>query len=145
MIDLITLQNSEYNVLRISSPNITELKQGEVFVFGSNKRGIHGAGAAKFAVDNFGAEWGVAEGMQGDSYAIPTKDEELRTLHEDLIDFYVGNFILYAERHPELNFLVTEIGCGLAGHDPMNIAPLFEKAFDMNNVYLPYSFWFEMI
>lgn len=98
----------------------------EIFVFGSNLRGVHGAGAAAFAMANHGAIYGVGVGIQGQSYGIPTKDMQIRTLPLDKIKPYVDQFIGFAKAHPELVFNVTAIGCGLAGYTPADIAPMFK-------------------
>jgi hypothetical protein len=127
---------------------IKSLADNEIFVFGSNIRGIHGAGAAKFAYENFGAERGVGFGPTGKCYAIPTKNvlstygkKTLISMNVEEIGSYVEQFILYTKQHPDLIFLVTEIGCGLAGHLPYTIAPLFKNAFDFPNVLLPEIFY----
>ena len=115
---------------------ITTLKDGDVFVFGSNKEGMHGGGAARVAYQKFGAKWGEGVGMTGRCYAIPTMDGSL-----DIIRGYVNDFTEYARSHPELTFLVTRIGCGIAGWTDEQIAPLFRKASKLDNVTLPESFW----
>lgn len=103
----------------------------EIFVFGSNLGGFHGAGAAKYAFQRKGAKLGVAVGLSGESYAIPTKDREIKyTLPLDVIQGYVNGFIAFAQVHPELMFQVTRIGCGLAGLHDREIAPMFERAPD---------------
>lgn len=99
-----------------------------IFVFGSNLAGRHGKGAALTARVDWGAEYGVGEGPTGSSYAIPTKDHSLRTRHLDSINTSVLKFIKYAEEHPELEFYVTKIGCGLAGYKEEQIAPMFKNA-----------------
>lgn len=99
-----------------------------VFVFGSNLAGRHGAGAALWARENKGAIYGQGVGMQGDSYAIPTKDEHLETLPLDVIGAHVEQFLIFAENHPELKFQVTRVGCGLAGYNDDDIAPMFDGA-----------------
>ena len=126
---------------RITPNNIKELRHGEIFVFGSNLAGRHGAGAAKTAVSKFRAKYGQSSGLQGNSYAIPTKDARLNTLSEDDIKNYVDEFISFASNHPSLTFLVTEIGCGLAFLTPYMIAPMFKGAINVNNIHLPESFW----
>lgn len=103
---------------RVTPERITALKDGEVFVFGSNLNGWHGGGAARAAMLHFGAEWGKGEGPQGRSYAIPTMQGGVETIAP-----YVERFIRYARRHPEQTFLVTPIGCGIAGFSPREIAP----------------------
>ena len=107
----------------------------KIFVFGSNLSGIHGAGAAKFALENHGAVWRQGRGPQGNSFAIPTKDYRIRTLPLYHIESSVKFFILYAKEHPELTFQVTRIGCGLAGYTDKDIAPFFAGAPD--NCELP--------
>jgi hypothetical protein len=99
-----------------------------IFVFGSNLAGRHGKGAALFARQHRGAIYGQGIGRQGDSYAIPTKDERLRTLLIDQIKVYVDQFIQYANDNRSLVFEVTRIGCGLAGYQDADIAPLFKDA-----------------
>ena len=126
---------------RITAERITELKPQEVFVFGSNLAGIHGAGAAKLAYEKFGAKWGYGKGLYGQSYALPTKNSEIRTMHINNINDCVRDFIWYADQHPELIFLVTEIGCGLAGLEPKDIAPMFKDCIHLPNVHLPQRFW----
>lgn len=114
---------------------ITELKPNEVFVFGSNLQGMHAGGAARIACEKFGAVWGQGVGMQGQSYAIPTMQGGVET-----IEPYVEEFMDYAFRHRELTFLVTRIGCGIAGFTAQQIAPLFLKVIDLENVILPKDF-----
>lgn len=98
-----------------------------IFVFGSNLAGRHGAGSAKHARLNYSAEYGVGVGRTGDSYAIPTKDKNLNVLSISEIKPYVDDFIKYAEDHPELTFEVVKIGCGLSGYEEIEIAPLFKN------------------
>lgn len=125
----------------IPSPeNITSLAPNEIFVFGSNLAGRHGAGAALFAKKNFGAVNGICMGFQGRCYSVPTKDQRLVTLPLGAIGVYVGEFLKAAKFHAGLTFLVTEIGCGLAGFHPKEIAPLFFKYQIPKNVRLPQSF-----
>lgn len=99
-----------------------------IFVFGSNLAGIHGAGAARFAVENHGARYGQGIGYQGNSYAIPTKDFNIRTLPLLAIKGHVDNFINFAFENLDLTFQVTQIGCGLAGYRAKDIAPMFVEA-----------------
>lgn len=106
-----------------------------IFVFGSNLAGRHGKGAALYAKVNKGAIYGQGIGRQGNSYAIPTKDENLQTLPIDKIKPHVDDFINYAKSNPNLDFEVTRIGCGLAGYSDKDIAPLFKNA--PNNCFLP--------
>lgn len=120
---------------RVCPAAIQKLEMNEVFVFGSNLAGKHGGGAAKTALDKFGAIWGHGVGLQGQSYAIPTMHGGTAKIKP-----YVDDFIIFAQNHPELTFFVTPIGCGIAGFDPKEMAPLFEKATELENVYLPQSF-----
>ena len=124
------------DIQRITPSFITNLQQNEIFVFGSNLQGNHAGGAARIARLHFGAEMGNGVGPQGQSYAIPTMQGGVETIKP-----YVDEFIDYAIRHPEQHFLVTPIGCGIAGFTPTEIAPLFEKAQDVENISLPESFW----
>jgi len=111
---------------------ITELQPGEIFVFGSNLQGMHAGGAAYVAHRKFGAIWGQGVGLQGQSYGIPTMQGGVETVRP-----YVNEFIQFAKDHPELTFLVTRIGCGIAGFTDAEMAPLFEKAHSIENVILP--------
>lgn len=97
----------------------------KVFTFGSNAAGIHGAGAAKEAYKKHGARWKAGYGHYGNSFAIPTKDSKIQTLPIVQIKAYVDGFKAYAADHPELTFQVTRLGCGLAGYQDKDIAPLF--------------------
>ena len=115
---------------------ITELKPNEIFVFGSNLAGSHGGGAAYIAYRKFGAIWGQGVGLQGQSYAIPTMQGGVETIKP-----YVDEFIQFAKQHPEYKFLVTKIGCGIAGFTEEEIAPLFCQAIDCKNVLLPKEFY----
>jgi hypothetical protein len=111
---------------------ITDLKPNEVFVFGSNSMGLHGAGAAKLAHDRFGAVWGVGEGLRGQSYALPTMEgiESFRAA--------VGRFLSFAIDHQDIRFLVTKVGTGIAGYSVGEVAPMFSGA--PANVVLPLEF-----
>lgn len=120
---------------RITPSQINVLEDGEIFVFGSNFQGAHMGGAARVAKEKFGAVWGIGEGLQGRSYAIPTM-EGLENLAPA-----VERFAIFAHQHKELKFYVTAIGCGIAGYQPEQIAPMFLKAAYLRNVYLPVSFW----
>ena len=111
---------------------ITELQLGEIFVFGSNLKGMHGGGAAYIAYRKFGAIMGQGVGLQGQSYAIPTMQGGVETIRP-----YVDEFIQFAKEHQELTFLVTRIGCGIAGFTDEEIAPLFEQAHNVENIVLP--------
>lgn len=121
------MYHREYTPERIS-----ELKPNEIFVFGSNLAGSHGGGAARLAYNRFGAVWGQGVGLQGQSYAIPTMQGGVETIKP-----YVDEFIDFARQHRELTFLVTRIGCGIAGFTDEEIAPLFVSAHDEANIVLP--------
>lgn len=123
------------NGRRVASDKISTLAPGEIFVFGSNMEGMHGGGAARYANKNFGAEWGVGEGLTGRTYALPTMEGKASMKQA------VEHFTSCAKEHPELTFLVTAIGCGIAGYTPEEVAPLFKDAAQLENVYLPQLFW----
>ena len=118
-----------------TSERISELRENEIFVFGSNLAGAHGGGAAWLAYNRFGAVWGEGVGMHGRTYAIPTMQGGV-----DTIKPYVDDFILFAKEHKELTFLVTRIGCGIAGFRNEEIAPLFKDAICVENIILPKEF-----
>lgn len=120
----------------VTPDEITRLAANEVFVFGSNKQGLHHGGAAKVAVEKFGAIMGQGNGMQGMSYAIPSMSG-LAEMGE-----YVKQFCEFAKAHTEKRFLVTPIGCGIAGHSVAQVAPLFKACREFDNICLPASFWF---
>ncbi len=126
----------EPNTQRIAPDRIADLRENEVFVFGSNLAGMHAGGAAHLAFRKFGAVWGQGVGLQGRSYAIPTMQEGVETIRP-----HVEAFIGFAREHPQLKFLVTQIGCGIAGFSPRQIAPLFESARHVENIFLPSCFW----
>lgn len=113
-----------------------------VFVFGSNLAGIHGAGAALDAYGRYGATWGQGEGLSGRSYALPTKDEQLKTLPLGILKTPIRNFIQFAKLAPRLTFVLTRVGCGLANYHDEQIAPLFADA--PPNVELPLG-WKELV
>lgn len=121
---------------RITPRWIDSLKENEIFVFGSNLAGMHGGGAARIACLHFGAIMGKGVGLQGQSYAIPTMQGGVETIRP-----YVNDFLDFAKHHPEMQFLVTPIGCGIAGFEAEDIAPLFEEAKQIKNISLPESFW----
>jgi len=126
---------------RITPDNITELKENEVFVFGSNESGRHGKGAAKTAM-KWGAKYGQAKGLQGRTYGIPTVNASISNkLSLVKIKYYIGLFYGDCLYSKHLTFLVTPIGCGLAGWADKDIAPLFIDFIDLENVHLPKSFW----
>lgn len=118
------------------TPNkIASLEDNEIFVFGSNLNGLHGGGAARIAYQKFGAQWGKGVGMQGKSYGIPTMHGGV-----EVIKPYIDEFIEFASQHKEYTFLVTRIGCGIAGFSPNEIAPLFAKSIEIENILLPEDF-----
>lgn len=119
----------------VTPAKITRLLPGEIFVFGSNLAGIHGGGAARTARMYFGAIQGVGVGLQGQSYAIPTMQGGVETIRP-----YINQFIDMARLLPAYRFLVTEIGCGIAGFNPIEIAPMFAEAALLDNVSLPERF-----
>lgn len=123
---------------RYTPNNITELDENEYFVFGSNTDGRHGAGAAKLAAKKFGARWGIGEGITGKSYALPTVGRNLSRMSLERIKKHVDVFLQCAKEHPDKIFLVTQVGCGLAGYQPKDIAPMFEERTD--NVIIPREF-----
>ena len=131
-----TTMNVRQEEKRITSSNITALQPGEIFVFGSNLEGQHGGGAALLAYRKWGAIWGQGVGLQGRTYGIPTMQGGVETIAP-----YVDEFIRFAQEHPKLIFLVTEIGCGIAGFRPEEIAPLFKEAVKVENIHLPQRFW----
>ncbi len=125
----------EYYGPRVSNDRIDHLEENEIFVFGSNASGYHGGGAAAYAMHKFGAIWGQGEGLQGQSYAIPTM-EGIAEMSEA-----IKRFTSFAAEHPELRFLVTRVGCGIAGYSVSQIAPLFKECIPLENVALPSEFW----
>ena len=120
---------------RFTPDAIRTLRPDEVFVFGSNLQGHHGGGAARVAMQQFGAIWGQGIGLQGQCYAIPTMQGGVETIRP-----YVDQFVAFAKEHQELFFYVTRIGCGIAGFKDQDIAPLFAEALTLENVCLPESF-----
>src|SRR5690554_7690062 len=121
---------------RVTPDYISDLKENEIFVFGSNLEGEHGGGAARTAREKFGAIWGQGTGLQGQSYGIPTMHGGVEE-----IEPFVTEFIDFAIAHPNLIFLVTRVGCGIAGFHDNDIAPLFDGAKNVSNISLPESFW----
>ena len=128
---------AEKQALTRVTPNwIEDLQEGQIFVFGSNDMGHHDGGAARIALEKFGAVYGQGRGLQGRSYAIPTMTGSLAAIARE-----VDEFIMFADSHPDLTFLVTRIGCGIAGWRDEDIAPLCARAYSLPNVYLPAEFW----
>lgn len=122
--------------MRVSPDNIQSLQPNEVFVFGSNLSGSHGGGAALVAYRKFGAIWGQGVGLQGQSYGIPTMHGGVEKIKP-----YVDEFIAFARQHQDLVFLVTRVGCGIAGFTDEEMAPLFSEAKQLENVFLPRLWW----
>ena len=120
---------------RFTPERISELAENEIFVFGSNLAGAHGGGAARLAYRKFGAVWGEGVGLHGQTYAIPTMQGGVRTIKP-----FVDEFIRFAIESPRLTFLVTRIGCGIAGFQDRDIAPLFKTAINVENIILPKGF-----
>lgn len=120
---------------RITRKLILQLETNEVFVFGSNKAGHHIGGAAKQAHLNFGAQYGLGEGFSGQTYAI----DSMSGLQE--MAPQIARFIQFAYQHPDKIFLVTEIGCGIAGYKVEDVAPLFSGCKTIGNIHLPQRFW----
>lgn len=128
---------------RITPEDIKELPEGGMFVFGSNEAGIHGAGAAWLAFNQFGARKYLGFGPAGQSFAIPTKDWDIKVLPLDVIEFYIKRFIAFVEQCPVedvVRFYVTKIGCGLAGYKVEDIAPFFAPLRNDSRVFLPQEF-----
>lgn len=117
---------------RITPDFVTNLSRCEIFVFGSNLEGRHAGGAARIAHDKFGAVWGQGVGPQGQSYAIPTMHGPLSAIKP-----YIDKFLEYAKQHPLNRFLLTRIGCGIAGFRDEDMAPLFIEALNIPNISLP--------
>ena len=126
----------EVNPDRITSELVTSLNENEIFVFGSNIHGVHNGGASAYALQNFGAVNGQAEGLQGQSYAIPTDGVDVNELYLGIRRFHD-----FAQAHPELIFYVTRIGCGTAGWSVFRVAPMFADCANLDNVKLPKEFW----
>ncbi len=120
---------------RIAQDYISSLAENEIFVFGSNIKGAHNGGAAGYAVTNFGAIMGQAEGIQGNSYAIPVDGVSIEEIQQAVI-----RFTEYVVLHPKQKFLLSAIGCGKAGLKPSQIAPFFKRAYEFGNVYIPSIF-----
>ena len=138
--------NEHYNLFSICnySNDSCERSMREIFVFGSNLAGRHGKGAALHAVEHYGAKYRQGAGLQGNSYAIPTKNHALQTLPLSVIESHVKTFLKYVAfasfKSPDMVFNVTPIGCGLAGYKPEDIAPMFKSAWGWDNINLPPEF-----
>lgn len=124
---------------------ITKLKKNEIFVFGSNLAGRHGKGAAKYALKFFGAVYGQGIGIQGQSFAVPTKDEKLKVLSKTQIKSYVNKYLFpFVKKHSKLTFYLTRIGCGLAGYSDEEMIEIFKIFKDFKNVIFPPE-WKELL
>ena len=126
------MPNKENPTHLISPVIISELSDCEIFVFGSNLAGQHCGGAARTAYEKFGAEWGVGDGPTGRCYAIPTMHGGIKEIKP-----YVDKFLQYAKENPMKRFLVTRVGCGIAGFTDKEMAPLFSDAINIPNIALP--------
>lgn len=126
--------------IKYTPENITQLKENQIFLFGSNEKGVHGAGAAKLALNKFGARYGVGRGLQGQSYALPTKDFDIETLPLFDIKRNIKEFVDFATANPQYEFLTSKIGCGLAGYTVDQIGALFTNFIIPSNVILPFEF-----
>jgi len=126
----------------ITPNHIKELKENEIFVFGSNRQGRHGKGAALTARNKFGAIYGQSQGLQGQSYAIITKElrKEYQPVSLQEVKEGVDTFIQFAKDNEHLTFYVVELGCNLAYFTVEQIAPLFKPTMRLKNVYLPERF-----
>lgn len=138
---------NEWNLYKKTKPNtpdpinVTAMGPNDIFVFGSNTEGKHGGGAAKAAMNFYGAIWGQARGLQGNSYAIVTLDysgQEPITTKE--IEQEIIQYFEFAKAHPELKFWTTKIGCSIAGFHINEIAKLFDNKVIPDNVFLPIEF-----
>lgn len=127
---------------RVTPNHISELKSNEIFVFGSNRQGRHGKGSALSARINHGAIYGQSKGLQGQSYAIVTKElrKNVTPVSLEEIEDGINDFILFAKENTDLTFYVVELGCNLAYYTVEEIAPLFRNALKLKNVYLPQRF-----
>jgi len=127
--------------MKYTPENIMHLEPNQIFVYGANEKGVHGAGAARLAL-RWGAKMGQY-GLVGQTYGIPTKDKKIQTLPLDKIQVHVHDFLALAFSHQEYEFLLTKIGCGLALYQPKDIAPLFKiiKTGVFENVILPEEFY----
>lgn len=115
-----------------------------IFVFGSNLSGIHGAGAAKYAHEKLGAEWGVGEGLTGCCYALPTKDHKIKTRTLGEISVSVQLMVLSAYANPDMLYKVTPIGTGLAGYTKTQIQGCFQALSIPDNVVFTKQ-WFQEV
>jgi hypothetical protein len=127
-------------IIKVTDENTNTLKENEVFIFGSNLAGVHGAGAALHAKNNFGAVQGVGEGLTGQCYALPTKNKNIEILPLTEINKAVQTLREFISNNGDKFFIITAVGCGLAGYKPKDIAPMFESFIGFDNISLPQSF-----
>lgn len=139
IIHLLSCRTMEETFKGYTPDYIDTLLPKQIFVFGSNTLGYHTGGASGTARKRFGAIWGQAEGLQGQCYAIPV-DYGKNIRKDGEVKAAVNRFITFAKEHPELFFLVTRVGCGIAGYHDEEIAQFFIDALEMKNVSLPKSF-----
>lgn len=125
--------------MRITPENLTELSSRQRVSIGTNESGIHGAGIAQYAFDNWGLVWGQGFGPSGMCFGVPTKDWRIGKLDLGVIDSYISRYIQWMKA-TKYNHLVTKVGCGLAGYTPNQIAPMFAECINMTNVWLPEEF-----
>jgi hypothetical protein len=127
------------------TPFVKELDDNQIFVFGSNLEGRHGKGAALTAYQKFGAKYGIGRGLTGKCYAFPTVKKLYPYTTLSLSEIEKESELLFecCKENPDLEFLITEVGCGLAGYEIKDIAPFFKKFLDLDNIYLPKKFYDE--
>lgn len=128
------------NKRRFTPERITELGEGEIFVFGSNLNGYHAGGAARMAASNFGAKFGQGEGLQGQSYALPTLSKDMKRLPIEQLESSLDRLIECANKNSDLTFFMTKVGCGIAGFKVGQIAQLFFDREIPENIVLPREF-----
>lgn len=116
--------------MKYTPENIKELKPDEIFVFGSNLCGCHKGGAARIAYENFEATWGEAEGLTGQSYAIPTLNENMEKVSEEALEASIDKFIDFVLNNQQLTFYLTKIGCGIAGWNIEDVKRIFWKVIE---------------
>ncbi len=122
---------------RITPRDIDRLMYNEIYVFNANLAGKHLHPSAKLAKEKFGAIEGKGKGLQGQSYAIPFRDENLKKMPLDLVERYINEFITFAKDNPNKIFLVTEIGTGIGEFKYTQVAELLKETINMKNIKLP--------
>lgn len=128
--------------MRVTPEKLTDIGREDNILIGTNEAGIHGAGIARYAYDHWGASLGQGFGPMGNCFGLPTKDWEIQSLPLDVINNYVERYIDWTQllRNYKWKNYVTQVGCGLAGFTPEEIAPMFAKCIKYNNIWLPQSF-----